>query len=447
MVGTSLREMQKMSFMARHRAPWKPNRFSQSEKPTVAENTASRLLLPRSTGPCTSRILAGILAFIILGLAMRIRWLPVCVLTIIAAGCAPKAKMMVLRPAELDVAGIGRIAVVDFQGQEGTGQIARSAVLAQLAENRHYTLVDQTELARIQPAAFTQGLPDEAAAIAAARSAGVDAVLTGQVVSYSAEDTVQQDHHISIAGAGGASTKGDKAGGFGIGLDTNTLHSRDASVSLAFKLIDARTGEIRDARQVSHSYEGRVVNGEGEMPGRERILSELLGKCSRDVVAAIAPHHERAQVVLARQYWGNGLNALRLGNALAKTGDWTAAEAAWKEALKNNPQNHAAHHNLALACEARGDFDAALTHLDHAMDHFAATLYHQTHERLVAERRDHQAAHSQIAARPRMLPPANSLAPAMPAFPPSNIPPPNVIPTGFQSAIEPSMERLPPATP
>jgi hypothetical protein len=369
-----------------------------------------------------------------------VAWLSMFALAFSATGCAPKAKLMVWRPAELDVAGIGRIAVVDFQGEGDTGAIARSAVLSQLAENRHYTLVDQTELARVQPAAFTQGLPAEAAAIEAARHAGVDAILTGQVVSYSAEDNIQQDHHITIAGAGGASSNGSKAGGLGIGFDTNTLHERDASVSLAFKLIDVRTGEIRDARQVSHSYEARVVNGEGAMPGRERILSDLLRKCSNDVVAAVAPHRVPVQVVLARQYWGNGLNALRSGNALAKSGDWAGAEAAWQDALKENPQNHAAHHNLALACEARGDFDGALKHIASAKKHYAATLYHQTHDRLAAEHRDHAAAQSQIASRPRMLPPTNSL---VPAFPPPQAPPPNIIPTGYAADTEPQFERLP----
>jgi tetratricopeptide (TPR) repeat protein len=358
--------------------------------------------------------------------------------------------MMVLRPAQLDVSGIGRIAVVDFQGEGDTGAIARSALLAQLAENRHYTLVDQTELARIQPAAFTQGLTDEAAAVAAARQAGVDEILTGQVVSYSAEDMVQQDHHISIAGAGGASTKGDKAGGFGIGLDTNTLHARDASVSLAFKLIDVRTGEVRDAKQVSHSYEARVVNGQGEMPGRERILSDLMRRCSSDVVAAVAPHRERIEVILARQYWGNGLNALKRGNGLAKAGDWAGAEAAWQAALKENPQNHAAHHNLALAAESRGDYDAAKKHLSAAMKHYAATLYHETHDRITAEAGDFVVAQAQIASRPRLLPPANALAPAGPGFPPpTNTLPMNIIPAGFNSPGDVPLERLPPpeATP
>jgi hypothetical protein len=375
------------------------------------------------------------------------RWHLLVSIALCASGCAPTAKLTVWRPAELDVGGIGRIAVVDFQGEGDTGAIARSAVLAQLAENRHYVLVDQTELARVQPAAFSQGLPAEAAAIEAARHAGVDAILTGQVVSYSAEDTVQQDHHISIAGAGGASSKGNKARGFGIGFDTNTLHERDASVSLAFKLIDARTGEIRDARQVSHAYEARVVNGQGEMPGRERILSDLLHKCSRDVVRAVAPHRVPVEVVLARQYWGNGLNALKRGNALAKSGDWVAAEAAWQDALKENPQNHAAYHNLAIAREAHGDYDGAMKHLQSAMKHYAATLYHQTHDRLAAERRDHAAAQSQIASRPRMLPPSNSLVPHSPPGPPAaNSLPSNIIPAAFQvpALDQPLLERLPP---
>jgi tetratricopeptide (TPR) repeat protein len=188
------------------------------------------------------------------------------------------------------------------------------------------------------------------------------------------------------------------------------------------------------------------------MPGRERILSELLRKCSKDVVAAVAPHQVPVEVVLARQYWGNGLNALRRGNSLAKGGEWSAAEAAWQEALKENPQNHAAHHNLALASEARGDFDGAMKHLNSAMKHYAATLYHQTHQRIAAERRDHTAAQAQIASRPRMLPPANSLvpsslAPNSPPWPPGAAPPTNIIPANFETAGELHLERLPPAEP
>ena len=33
------------------------------------------------------------------------------VLALVAGGCAPQARVMVLRPAEIDIAGIGRLAV------------------------------------------------------------------------------------------------------------------------------------------------------------------------------------------------------------------------------------------------------------------------------------------------------------------------------------------------
>ena len=364
-------------------------------------------------------------------------WILISAIALCAAGCAPRARFMAMRPAELDIGGIGRLAVVDFQGQGDAGAIARSVVLAQLAENRHYTLIDQAELARVQPAAFTQGIPGEAAAVEAARQAGIDAVLTGQVVSYNVDDHVQQDNHISIAGGGSASKAGDKAGGLGIGIDSNTLHSRDASVSLAFKLIDARTGQVRDARQVTHTFEGRVVNGEGTMPGREQILNDLLRKCAQDVVASVAPHSVRVEAILARQYWGNGMNDVRRGNALARRGDWQDAEEAWRAALKNNPQNHAAYHNLAVACEARGDFDSAIENVDRALKHFAATLYHQTRTRISAERRDHSAALAQAQSRPHLAPPANSLAPL--SIPPANGP----IPASYSVPTQASL-RLPP---
>lgn len=373
---------------------------------------------------------------------MRFGWLSLFAVLLCAFGCAPRAKLLVLRPAQLDVAGIGRIAVVDFQGQQGVGPAARSVLLAQLAENRHYTLVDQAELARIQPAAFSQHTTDEGAAIEAARQAGVDAVLTGQVVSYDVDDQVKQDHHVSIAGGGAANTSGDKAGGFGIGIDTNTLHSRDASVSLAFKLIDARTGQVRDAHQVSHSYEGRVVNGQGDMPGRERILNDLLRQCSRDVVRAIAPHQEQVEVTLARKYIGKGVADFRRGNKLAVQGDWAGAEEAWQASLKKNPQNHAAHHNLALACEARGDFAAARRHVSNAIRLYGAAMYHQSRQRIDAERLDHEAALAQVNSRPRILPPPNAL---VPSFPPGMQPgtPGGVIPAGL--AIPSSgLQRLPP---
>jgi len=376
---------------------------------------------------------------------MRIGWLIVAITLLGAGGCAPRARLLVLRPAELDLPGVARIAVVDFQGEGESGKIARAALLAQLSENRHFALVDQAELARVQPAAFQADGTDESLAVQAARDLGVDAVLAGQVVSYNVDDQVQQDHHIAIGGGGAAKSSGSKAGGFGIGFDTNTLHQREASVSLAFKLIDARSGEVLAARQASHTFQGRIVNGQGEMPGREKVLNDLLAHCSRDVVAMIAPHYVPVEVVLARQYWGNGLSDLRHGNDLAKRGDWTAAEAAWSAALERNPRNHAAHHNLALASEVKGDYAAARKHLDQAIEAYAASLYHETRTRIAISERDYAAARSQSLARLPPSVPTNTLQPGPVVLPTSSA---TVSPAGYYTPLPgDDITRLPPPAP
>ena len=86
------------------------------------------------------------------------------------SGCAPKAQLMVWRPAELNINGLERLAILDFEGEQQSGKIARSALQAQLFDNKYYTLVDQAELARVRPVIREDGTPDSAAAIEAARS-------------------------------------------------------------------------------------------------------------------------------------------------------------------------------------------------------------------------------------------------------------------------------------
>ena len=364
-----------------------------------------------------------------------------------ASGCAPRARMMVLRPAELDIAGIGRLAVVDFEGAGEAGKIARSVLLAQLSENRHYALVDQSELARVLPASFVQGQPNEAAIVQAARQSGVDAILTGQVVSYKVADQKQTDQHISLGGSQAKGPSGTSSG-LGIGIDTNTLLSREATVALAIKLIDARTGEIRAARQTTHSFEGQILNGQGDLPGKERVLGELLNQCSQDVVAMIAPHVVPVDVRLARQTWGNGLTAVRRGNTKAVKGNWTAAAADWQAALKDNPRNHAALHNLALAAAARGDFAAARQQLDQALTSYADSDYQRTRRLLDEQQQFVQLALAQAAARPQLMP---LHSPPSFAAPPTNIlpPPPNVAPAAFQSPLPAAVPAVatPPAEP
>jgi tetratricopeptide (TPR) repeat protein len=238
------------------------------------------------------------------------------------------------------------------------------------------------------------------AAIEAARAIGVDAVLCGQVVSYNVVDDLQTDHHVELGGSSSKNAKtGESSSGVGFGLDSTQTLTREASVSLAVKLIDVRTGELRAARQFAHTFHGQRVNGQGELPTREAILTKLLNECSQDAIRMIAPHYVPQQVTLARQYYGKGLSDVRAGNKLAVQGKWPDAVRHWEAAVRENPQNHAAEFNLAVAAEARQDFPAARQHVEAAIKSYAATEYQKAKARINRGEQQYQAALAQAQSR------------------------------------------------
>jgi len=309
--------------------------------------------------------------------------------TLLLSGCAPHAKLLVWRPAAEEIQGVNKLVILDLDGEEPNGRIARGALEAQFAQNRHYTLVDPAE-----------GATDVSAALAAAKSAGVDAILSGQVVSYKVDDDEQRDTHFSFGESSGKNKKsGASFNAFGIGIDNNHTITREASVSLSVKLIDVQSQQVIAVRQSSHNVTAQQVNGEGNLPARERVLTELLTACATDVVSLIAPHYVPAEVTLAQQYYGKGKDDVRRGNELAKQGDWTGAAASWEAAVKHDPANHAALHNLALAAEARQDFPTAIKNLNKAMASYPAKLYHDTQKRLKNEQVLYLAAARQVDAK------------------------------------------------
>ena len=317
--------------------------------------------------------------------------------TLLLSGCAPHAKLLVWRPAAEEIQGVNKLVILDLDGEEPYGRIARGALEAQFAENRHYTLVDPAVLGPARNVKNGEGTTDVSAALAAAKSAGVDAILTGQVVSYKVDDAEQRDSHLSFGESAGKG-KGTSFSAFGIGIDNNHTVTREASVSLTVKLIDVQSQQVVAVRESSHNVVAQQVNGEGNLPARERVLTELLTACSKDVVALIAPHYVPSDVILARQYYGKGTDDVSRGNELAKQGDWAGATASWEAAVKHNPANHAALHNLAVAAEARHDFPAAIRNLNKAMAS-PSTLYHETQKRLKDEQVLYLAASRQVDAK------------------------------------------------
>ena len=317
---------------------------------------------------------------------------------VVLTGCAQTTTLHVWRPAEMDVTGIERLAVLDFNGPHNSGQIARSALVAQFWKDGFYSLVDQSELEGITPvsAPAPSGPPDVGSAIEAGRTLGVDAILVGDVVSYHATDDVTTDQRVGFINSDEHDGKNDLVSSLvGFGFENNETVTREVSASLAFQLIDCKTGQIRAARQSSHTETGRMRNGEGYLPARERTLTEMMHNCACDVVEMISPHQVTVKVGLAGGGFGRAAAEIRRGNGSAVQGDWRTAEEHWQSALELDPDNHAAKYNLGLAHEARYDYDRAQELYADALKGRRRSLYAGALKRIAGDREDYRVAMSQ----------------------------------------------------
>jgi hypothetical protein len=262
------------------------------------------------------------------------------------SGCCQFATVRCWQPASADVSGLQKLAVVDFSGDHGPEVAA--AVNAQLHGRQCYELVDQRELTGIQHAACS-ACPTETALVAQAREQGVDAVILGEVVSYRCNDELP----------GIDEPKQQERRPFRGEADLQDELRRDAEVSIAFKLVDARTGTVRAVQTATHTFHGARTD-ESQLPARGEVLRELTEQCVRDFVEQLAPHQTDCAMKLARGGWyGRAAGDVRTGNRLAMQGDWDGARDHWHAAIEHCSDCDAALYNLAIDAAHRQQYERA----------------------------------------------------------------------------------------
>lgn len=288
---------------------------------------------------------------------MRSAWFA-CFLALLSPGCVRTAIVKFWEPAAIDTCGMNRIVVMDFTGDQGES-VARS-LSAELWENKFYAVVDPAELAdQVQMAAFTKGNKGNLSGILGpAHEHGIDGVLLGEVLEYRCDDRHYRKKTFNFTNdvRPGITPLGGQAGG----LEIRETYVREGTVTIAFRLVDAATGELRAARQVSKSYTGHIENGTGRLPSKEEILQQLTEDCLTEIVDMLAPHESTSQITLARSdVWSRGHREVKQGLVHAEKGDWEEAEQKWQLALELNPSNHAALFNLAVAADHRQEYALA----------------------------------------------------------------------------------------
>lgn len=281
----------------------------------------------------------------------RTRWSAAAICLAVAAltGCAPLATVTCCKPAAIDVEGVRQLAVMDFRGENGTAVSA--AVTARLWDSRFYTLVDPAELAPVQHASLSPPAREEFV-LRQAREAGVDAVILGEVLDYRCDDEPLTRTDSFFGRDSGR--KFFERERLQVSLIPRDRVRREATVNIAFRLVDARTGEVRATRQCAHHFKEDLDVKDGELPPRGKVLNDLTEDCVAEFVELLAPHEASCQMRLARSEWPlPGAIDVRRGNRAALSGNWQSAREHWRKALEKNPNCDSALYNLAIDSASR----------------------------------------------------------------------------------------------
>lgn len=302
------------------------------------------------------------------------------------AGCSQKTAIQFTKPAEIDVGGIKRIAIMDFRGPENSGSNAASVFASKLFGTGFYTIVERAELQKIleEHALSLSGVVDPETAVQAGNLLGVQGVVVGDVLAYRCEDRRGREKEKRQVWTG--EYEKDKEGNYVYEknifgkkvrkkvyrdewVDVEVL-TREANVSLSFRLIDVQSGQIIATREASHSYNKKVKTEQESLPPKDNILTDLGVRCINDFVRVLAPHPE---TVMAEFAGGGG--EVDKGIEFARNGLWDKAQDIWQGVIEKDAQHHAAWYNLGLALEARGLYNDARDAYDRAVNLKPKSLY------------------------------------------------------------------------
>lgn len=291
-----------------------------------------------------------------------------CCLLALPLGCTTTATLTTTRPAELEIRGVSRLAVLDFSGPGDLAQIARTTMITQLQASRSYWIVDGAELQRAAAAPLydAQGRVNPLVALEAASRRQLDAVLLGRI----------SHRRAGVHDLGGGAT----------------LHIGDPQLTVVteFELLDVRTGQLLAQGQTEATYRGPLHQDPASTRSERRLQLDLAAASAAKVVAKIAPHRVPVDVELATVAFGPESGAILAGNRFARAGQWSEARQRWETALQENPDSDAAMYNLGLAHEAAHDLPRARELFEAAARTAEKARYREALARADAAQREQQ---------------------------------------------------------
>jgi curli biogenesis system outer membrane secretion channel CsgG len=291
-------------------------------------------------------------------------------LSVLSCAMQSKVRVDVQKPAAVHLSGVRKIAVADLRGPMSSGPAMASLVQSMLMETGFYQLVERDKIAGIldEQKLAQAGVTDESTAKEVGQLLGADALVFGEITTYGVEpDETGSEKIEKKEGTGKYETVEEK------NIFTGKKHKvrkeikrtvwvdqyyriRRGTVAVNFRVADVETGKLLAVHSDSKSYNsGKVVEGSGtSLKPEGEILNDLSTQVAKGFVQLIAPHR-----VTETRAIESGSGKIGEGKKFAQSGLWQDAFESWQEAVRLTPNESAAHYDLGLAFEVRGDLDEA----------------------------------------------------------------------------------------
>jgi len=300
---------------------------------------------------------------------------------------APKTVLRVIRPAEVDMSDYRKIAVADFQGPGRSGSLAASILTSEIFKSGYFDLLERQHMKKIlEEQAFSlTGAVDVATAAEIGEMLGVEALIFGEVTSYSVEDLEGTEEVKKRVWTGEYEKDKDgniiyEKGLFGIKHKKKKYKEefvdepyvvRSASVAVNFRVVAVETAELLAVKSNSSSFNKKATGTDqiGKLPAKESILENLSRKVVDTFVRQIAPYY-----ATVTKKFEKGSGASKQAIKMAQNGLWDKAlEIFQREAqIHPKPENY---YNIGVCYEALGRYDMAEKQYETALSLKAKDLY------------------------------------------------------------------------
>lgn len=311
---------------------------------------------------------------------MRLRAVQSLLLSVmILLSCAVPStiSVRVQKPASIDLPGIKKLAIVDFQGAERSGSQIATLIQSMLITSEYFNILERDQLRNIleEQKLGMSGVVDANTAVEVGKLLGVDALIFGEVTRYEVEPDQEITEKVKEQKHTGryewVEEKDEKTGKTkrvrkeiveDVWVD-KSYWVRKGTVAINFRVVDVETGALLAAHSDSRSYDSQdekksfleiLTDTQKSLKPQGEILHDLSQSICQQFVQMIAPYYAMENRIIEL-----GRGSIDEGRKYAENGLWPEAVEAWERAVLEMPEEPAAFYNLGLGYEVQGRLDEA----------------------------------------------------------------------------------------